>query len=42
MIIPIFDPAVDWTAQYIAPGMLEGFGADLLDGALPSASDSTD
>ena len=42
MIIPIFDPAVDWTAQYLVPGMLEGFETHLLDGALPSASDSTD
>ena len=42
MIIPIFDPAVDWTVQYLVPGMLEGFGTHLLDGGLPSASDSAD
>ena len=42
MIIPIFDPAVDWAAQYLVSGTLEGFETHLLDGALPSASDSTD
>ena len=42
MMIPLIDPAVDWTAQYLAPGMLEGFGTHLLDDGLPSASDTTD